>query len=369
MKKLILIFSVVLLVAVLFGCASLSTQGRWEAQLYATNYAERGEIPPTKYLTMAAENGIFIPLATATPVFMGTPTMSMMEFSGTQIAQQQSVSLTESWNKLQMEQQRLAAEAEAERAAARAEAMRMTSEVISLQQTADAKIAYGQQTAWAASTQAMATNYAAATGTAWQWAIDQENTRIAAVGTAAVLPTHAQWTQAAVFAIQTIEQGEANKVALAVKKQTMTNAISAFSPWVILFGSLATLALGFREFVRIREHARDEHGRTKAFSHSTKDGSIVWVDGDRMQEPIVKILADGNIIRYASDPEAQARVNHDSKVVDALSVLPGTYSPVAGQIMGANFGKGGVRVQVTADVHNSAIDEAERKFIEEDSNV
>ena len=129
----------------------MSEQEKWEAATFATAYAKDPSfVPPPKYQTIAATAlGMHfnVPVTTPTPNPNWTPTMSFMDFSGTQVAQQQAIGLTSQANQLQMERERLAAEAAAARAATQAYYAEVTAEAYRIEVTAQARATYMQGTA------------------------------------------------------------------------------------------------------------------------------------------------------------------------------------------------------------------------------
>jgi len=194
MKK-VLILAMLFIIS-LTGCASLSEQEKYEVIILATAYAKDPSfIPPAKYQTLAATAlNMLFPTATPTPNANWTPTMSFYDFSGTQVAQQQNVSMTNQANQLQMERERLEAEAAAARASTQAYYAQVTAEAYRIEVTAQARATYMQGTANAEGTQMMSTAQAAATATVdMQQRIDATNAA-ANAATAQVQPTHAVWT-------------------------------------------------------------------------------------------------------------------------------------------------------------------------------
>jgi len=383
--KLKLIFSTIvilfLLTAALAACG-LSPNERQEAAMYATLYARDGVIPPPKYQTLAAENGYLLPMS-ATPIPpptndpRWTPTMSFYDFSGTQVAQQQNIASTKQAYDREMEMQRLEAEARAEREREEARQAEKTAVAYGLQQTAEARVFYGQQTANAEATYMMSTLQAQATGTSFWVTADavtavwnNQNTAVAAQATAAIQPTHAVWTQNAVYALATIEQGEADKVALAVRRQNMKNVFDAYLPWLIVVGGIIVLGRGFGEYVKTRVHARDEHGAVPLLQMKTGNGDTILVKAEDLETGLVKVQKDGSIIRYAPmDEREQSDIKRRNQAVEAIRALPTPYAQTGAKIVTSEFSSTHARVTVGNPAPmNPVTDEADQGFLEEIKN-
>lgn len=366
MKKVLILL---LLTVFLAGCGEMTLQEAEEARFYATQYAldPVNNIPPPKYQTLAAQAGYFLPItqATPTPNAYWTPTMSFYDHSATQIAQQQSVSMTQQASQLQVERERLAAEAAAARAATQAYYAQVTAEAYRIEVTAQARATYMQATANAQGTQMMNTAQAAATATVdKQMRIDATNAA-ANAATAQVMPTHAIWTQQAVYAIQTIEQGEANKVELAVRRQKLKNGFDALLPWTLTVGTLIVVAYGFGEFVKTRTHQRDEHGRQKLIERRTKDG-VIYLKPEALETGMVKVMDDGSIVIIKPiDPKEQSDINRGNQIIEAIGALPTPYAQAAPKLI-TSMSQPRARVTVTETRSTDAVlDEADQGFLEE----
>lgn len=363
-----------LFVLLLAGCYGMSEQEKWEAVTFATAYArDPSFVPPPKYQTIAATalNMHFnVPTTTPTPDPNWTPTMSFMDFSGTQVAQQQAIGLTSQANQLQMERERLAAEAAAARAATQAYYAQVTAEAYRIEVTAQARATYMQGTANAEGTLVMNTAQAAATATTdMQIRIDATN-QAANAATAQVLPTHAIWTQNAVHAIQTIEQGEADKVELAVRRQKMKNGFDALLPWTLTVGAIIVIARGFGEWVKTRVHARDEHGRVPLIQMRTDSGDTIVIKPELMEGSTMKIQRDGAVVRYEPmDAQEQSDINRRAAAVEAIAALPTPYAQTGAKILTGEFNSSRARVTI-GDPHiaTSILDEADQGFLEEAKN-
>jgi hypothetical protein len=367
---------VALLILLLASCSTLTMEEQLEAKYYATQYAKdpANNIPPPKYQTLAATAlGMYLPatpVPTSTPDPHWTPTMSFYDFSGTQVAQQQNYQMTQNAQQLAVEQARLAAEERARREAEEAKHAQETAIAYSQQQTAEARVWFAQQTANAQSTQIMGTQMAAATATMWAYQIDQQNTAVAGAATAAVQPTHAIWTQNAVYAVQTIEAGEAAKVELAVRRQNMKNIFDALLPWAIVVGAIIVLARGFAEWVKTRVHSRDEHGRVPLIQMKTDSGDTIVVKPELMESSTMKIQKDGAIVRYAPmDTQEQSDINRRAQAVEAIAALPTPYAQTGTKIVTSEFNSTRARVTIGNPASmGPVLDEADRGFLEEAKN-
>lgn len=368
MKKIpIIIF---LLIIVLSGCDTMTLQEQEDARFYATQYAQDPvhNIPPVKYQTLAAQAGYFLPIApaTATPNPNWTPTMSFYDFSGTQVAQQQSISMTQNAEQLQAERDRLAAEAAAQRAATQAYYAQVTAEAYRIEVTAQARATYMQGTANAEGTQMMNTAQAAATATTdMQIRIDATNAA-ANAATAQVQPTHAVWTQEAVYAVQTIEQGEANKVELAVRRQKMKNGFDALLPWTLTVGAVVVLSIGFNTFIKTRVHGRDEHGRVPLLQMRADNGDTIIVKPELMESSTMKISKDGAVVRYApADAQEQSDINRRAQAVEAIAALPTPYAQTGAKLVSSEFSTSRARVTLGNAPLDAVLNEADQAFLED----
>jgi hypothetical protein len=371
----------VLIVLILLGF--LSGCGPWteaEAIYWATQSA-LGTIPPPQMQTAAAQYlGLRLtatPAPTSTPAPFYTPTMSFYDFSGTQVAQQQNYQMTQNAQQLALEQSRLAAEERARRDAEEAKHSQETAVAYSQQQTAEARVWFAQQTAFAESTHMMSTVQAQATETAdWKTAqaitavYHEGLTAVAGAATAQVLPTHAIWTQNAVYAVQTIEAGEAAKVELAVRRQSVKNIFDALLPWTLTVGAIIVIARGFAEWVKTRVHSRDEHGRVPLIQMKTDSGDTIVVKPELMESSTMKIQKDGAIVRYAPmDTQEQSDINRRAQAVEAIAALPTPYAQSGAKIITGEFNSTRSKVTISNPAATApALDEADRGFLEEAKN-
>jgi len=373
MKK-IFSFFVLLLVLAIAGCGVLTPNEQVEAQLYATLYARDGAIPPPKYQTLAAQYyGVQIPEAALTPTPAppsGPPTMSALEFGATQIANQQSISMTQQANQMQLEREKMAAEARAAQQATAAYYSEQTAVAYRIEMTAQEKERAMIATANAQGTQMMWTAQAAATATQGQKNIDDNSTAVAGIATSAVLPTHQIWTQAAVYAIQTVEQGEANKVELAVKRQKMKNVFDALLPWTMTVAVMIVVGMGFMQFVKTRVHGRDEHGAVPLLQMRTDNGDTVLVQAENLETGVIKIQKDGAVLRYAPmDAQEQSDIKRRNQAVEAIRALPTPYAQTGAKIITSEFSTTHARVTVgNPNAIRPALDETEQGLLEDIKN-
>ena len=373
---------ILILLALALSVAGCGTEEAYQAQAYATQYARDGVEPPPQYQTKAAEYGYILPMTptiipTPKPNQNWTPTMSFYDYSGTQVAQQQAINSTQDAQKLELEREKLAAEERARQEAEDAKYAQETAVAYGQQQTAEARVFFGQQTANAESTQMMNTVVAQATATSgWITAAavtavyHDGQTQVAAQSTNAVLPTHAIWTQNAVYAVQTIEAGEAAKVELAVRRQNMKNVFDALLPWTIVVGAIIILARGFGEWVKTRIHSRDEHGAVPFIQLKTNSGDTIMVKPEDLETGLLKIGKDGSVIRYEpQDPREQSDIKRRNQAVEAIRALPTPYANTAGKIITSEFSSTHARVTMgNSTAMGPALDEANQGFIEEVKN-
>lgn len=375
MKKNILWLALIVML-VLAGCG-LTDEEQMMARIYATQYAidPVNNIPPPHYQTLAAQHGYVINVLPPTPTPAppaGPPTMSAWEVGMTQIVIQQNGAATQQANQLQLERERMAADAKAAQQATAAYFAEETAVAYRIESTAQERERSMIATANAQGTQMMWTAQAAATATQGQKNIDDNNTAVAGIATSAVLPTHQLWTQEAIYAVQTMDAGEAESVRLAVRRQQLKNGLDAYLPWGILLALAYVGGVGFMKFVQTRAHGRDAHGAVPLLEVATNDGRV-FVDAPAMESGLVKVLKTGEVIRYAPmDPNEQANINRRKQAIEAIRALPSELASVGKQMVSVEFGRaGGGRVLVgqnAAGPMNAVIDEANRKFMEEDSD-
>jgi hypothetical protein len=351
--------------------AACSAADEIEAKYVAT-MASLGTPPPPEYQTLAA---VYLGLTltpTPRPIQYGTPTMSVYDFSLTQVAYQQSLSLTEQANGLQLEREKLQAEQAKLQAEQRAEENNATA--AAAQRTAEAVDA--QRTAYAQATNAQGTAYAQATSTQVALGFIQETAAAHAVETqqasqltAVVEPTHAVWTQQAVWIEQTVSAGEADKVRLAVERQEKKNMLDAYGPWALVVFVIVVSSEGFRKWLKTRVFKRDEHGKLPVVQTETDDGKKVLTKLDLMKVPALEISKDGKVEEMKSDnPAEQSDVTRRTQAIEAISFLPTPYAQQGTKMMNAEFGNRNGAPQVLVrnnPAMNPVLDEADGQFLEE----
>jgi len=364
---------VVLLLAVfLAGCGSLTLEEQVEAQYYATMYAKdpQHNVPPPKYQTLAATAlGMYLPatpVPTSTPDPHWTPTMSGFDFSSTQIAQQQNYQSTQNAMQLQLERERLAAEERARQEAEEAKQALATAIALNLQQTAEARVWFANETAHAESTKMMATAQWQATATMFQWAVNDQATMAAGTATAVQAPTHYVWTQEAIYLQSTVEAGAAAQVELAVIRQQRKNLLDAYLPWALLVAACVVVGYIANRYLATRPHVRDASGAMPLLERRTSAG-IVFIRPDIIETGVVKVGDDGSIVRYAPmDRDEQSDINRRGQAIEAIRALPSPYAGTAQKIMTTEFSRGSTRVTINPNGSmGPALDEAERQFLEE----
>jgi len=364
MKKTIaLVFFIGLL---LYGCG-LPYDKQIEMQFWATQNAESGVIPPAEYQTLAATafnlRLTATPQGTPTPNAAWTPTMSFYDYSATQAAQVQNNAMTAQVQQQQFEMQKLKAEQEAEQA-------RIIAQQHSDQMTAQAAAIALQSTQSAEGTRVANTAIAQATATERAFVMNNNATGTAAVLTAVVQPTMDILTLQAARIVQTVEAGEAEKVALAVQRQQGKNVWDTYLPWTLTLALAYVFGKGFSTWVKTRVHARDEHGRAQNFTRELSDGGVVVVKPDQMETGIVKITGSGDVIRYAPmDKEEQSHINKGNILAEIVGQLPAGMQEAGKNILSKFTGGPATqpgRIIVRGDGSlRTSIEEADQKLLEE----
>lgn len=361
MKKIIAILF--LLSALIAGCGGLSYDEKVEAQFWATQNAEYGVIPPAKYQTLAA-TALNLRL-TPTPVQgpPGTPTMSFYDYSATQAAQVQNNAMTAQVQQQNYEMEKLKAEQAAEQA-------RLAAQAHSDQMTAQAAAIALASTQSAEGTKVANTAIAQSTATERALVMQAAGTGTAAVLTAVVQPTMDVLTLQAARIVQTVEAGEAEKVALAVRRQSMKNTFDAYLPWTLTLALAYVFGRGFATWVKTRTHARDEHGRTPTLTRELPDGGVIIMRPDQMETGVMKLSGDGSVVRYAPmDKEEQSHINKGNMIAEIVGQLPAGQTD-AGKNLLQKFAGGQsappARIIVKGDGSmRAAIEEADQRLLEE----
>jgi len=354
-----------LLVVLFTGCSGMTVNQKIQAEFWATQNAESGVIPPAEYLTLAATalnlRLTATPQGTATPNAAWTPTMNFFDYSATQAAQVQNNAMTAQVQQQEFELKKLQAEQEAEQA-------RIVAQQHSDQMTSQAAAIALQSTQSAEGTRVANTAIAQATATERAFVMSNNATGTAAVETAMVQPTMDIMTLQAARIMQTVEAGDAEKVALSVRRQTMKNTFDAFLPWTLIIALAYVFGRGFATWVKTRTHPRDEHGRPQTFTRELSDGGIVMVRPEQLETGIVKVTGAGEVIRYAPmDKTEQSDINRRTQAVEAIAALPMPYAQKGPQLLGTEFGRQTPRVNFH-DLKDSTLspvmDEADSKFLE-----
>lgn len=365
MKKYIaILFLLSLLIA---GCSGLTYSEQVEAKFWATQNAEYGVIPPAKYQTLAATALNLRLTSTPAPTqnMNWTPTMNFQQFSSTQAAQVQNNALTAQVQQQQYEMQKLQAEQAAEQA-------RLAAQAHSDQMTAQAAAIALESTQSAEGTKVANTAIAQATATERALVMQAAGTGTAAVLTAVVQPTMDILTLQAARIVQTVEAGEAEKVALAVRRQTMKNTFDAFLPWTLTIALAYVFGRGFATWVKTRTHARDEHGRTPTITRELPDGGVIMMLPDQMETGVTKVTGDGSVVRYAPmDKEEQSHINKGRMIAEIVGQLPAGL-PEAGKNLLTKFAgpQNAVPARIIVKGDGSlraAIEEADQRLITEET--
>ncbi|MDL1909727.1 hypothetical protein FBQ81_03385 [Chloroflexi bacterium CFX6] len=360
MKKTILV--AVFAMILVSGCATyLTEKEQEEAIFYATQNAQFGVVPPPKYQTLGAQYGLMLtstPQPTATQNPNWTPTPNAFQYAQTADAMVQSNQMTQQAQQYQYEMQK----AEAERQVI---AARETAQVHSMNMTAFAQATQVQSTAFAQGTQVMATAYAQGTATQFAWVVNSQASATSMAITQAVAPTHDMLTMRAAMIQQTVEAGEAEKVELAVRRQEAKNYFDAFLPWVLIVALAYVGARGFQTYVKTRVHARDEHGRQPLLQRELRDGGVVYVKPEQLESGMMKVTADGEVVRYAPmDAQEQKDINKRNAFVDGIAALPDMMAQQGPKLLMNGFQQSSPRVNFRMDMSmNPVVNEADEKLL------
>lgn len=349
---------------ILFLAACGSGLDENEARRVATQ-AALGTPPPAKYQTAAA---IYLQLTlTPTPVPPTATRVTVIDFAATMAANEMISMLTKQAGEAEAEKARLAAEQAKINATQYANSLNAT-------MTADARTAQAfsaQQTAQAVETRQASTAFYQATASQQAFVVGQQNTAVARDATARVQPTTDLWTATAIAQEIAIKQGEVEDVNLAVKRQTAKNMFDALLPWTLTVVGAYVLGRGFQTWVKTRTHPRDEHGRPQTFQRELSDGGVVLVKPEQLETGIIKVGADGSIVRYEPiDKHEQSDINRRAQITDAIAALPMPYARNAQGMMRTEFGGGqmgtpSVQILNEARALSPVLDEAEAKLVEE----
>ncbi|GEM_PF-1049142 len=368
MKKRIILFGLVVSLGSLMtsGCEYAINEAL--AIEMATN-AALGTPPEPLYQTAAA---IYLHLTltpTPQPMPYGTPTMSVMDFAATQAEQVRADSLTQQAREYALEQEKIAAQERAEAARLAAEKAEKTAQAVDAIRTANAQAtrqaeevtAQAQAVVWTAQAQATATQQAL---------IWLQGTQAAqASETARVEPTHALWTQTAVYIQNRIQEGQAREVELAVRRQEMKNVFDAYGPWLLVIFIALVSSDGFRKWLKTRVFRRDEHGKTPVVAMETAQGQMI-VRPDLFASPVVRIQEDGTVTQpMTTNPAEQAEVTRRAQAIEAISMVPPPYARQGVKMVNTEFGGRSSGVPTVLLRNNPALgpvlDEAEAQLLED----
>jgi hypothetical protein len=246
-----------------------------------------------------------------------------------------------------------------------AEAAKETAMAHSEQMTAQARATYMQGTANAEATYVQGTAYAQATSTQQAFIVNSNATSTSFAITQVYQPTSDLLTLQAVRVQQTVQAGEAEKVELAVRRQSAKNYLDAFLPWGIILALAYVFGRGFATWVKTRIHPRDEHGRPQTITRELEDGGVVIVKPEQLETGAMKITGDGNVIRYAPmDKQEQSDINRRAQAVEAIAALPTPYAQKGPQLLTGEFGRSTPRVNfVNGSAMKPVLDEADDQLL------
>jgi hypothetical protein len=122
---------------------------------------------------------------------------------------------------------------------------------------------------------------------------------------------------------------------------------------------------GFQTYVKTRTHPRDEHGRPQTFTRELTDGGVVMVRPEQLESGMVKITADGDVVRYAPmDAQEQSDINKRNQFVEGIAALPDSYAQQAPKLLMSGFGQDKPRVNFRMDMSLSpVVNEADEQFL------
>jgi len=283
----------------------------------------------------------------------GTPTMSMLDFSSTLLAQEQNNWLTKQASELAVQAEKAKADQASINATMQASKMNATSTA----GVATAQAYNGMETAWAVGT---ATSYMQATQGA--------ATTTAGVATAAQAPTSAIWTAEAVEREARIQEAEVQNVELARDRQNTKNFADAVLPWTLTVISLFLIGRGLFEYLKNRIVTRDEHGKMPTVMRQLPDGSMAITRLDLLPSPTAVIKPNGEIIIQEASQD-QSDVTRRVQITEAISALPIPYARNAPAMMKTEFGNGAgtpsVKIINDARALSPVLEEAEATLAEE----
>ena len=246
-----------------------------------------------------------------------------------------------------------------------AQAAKETAQAHEQQMTAFAQATNVQGTAVAQATNIQGTAFAQSTSISGTQASYDRATSTSFAITQVYQPTADILTLQAVRIEQTVQAGEAEKVELAVRRQTAKNMLDAYLPWGIIVAMAFVFSSGFSTWVKLRIHPRDEHGRMQTMTRELPDGGVVIVKPEQLESGIAKITGSGDVIRYAPiDKQEQSDINRRAQAVEAIAALPTPYAQKGPQLLSGEFGRSTPRVNfVSGSAMNPVLDEADDQLL------
>ncbi len=181
-----------------------------------------------------------------------------------------------------------------------------------------------------------------------------------------VLPTHAYWTQQAVFIEQTLAADQAKLSNLEVEQQKDTNTIDWLAPLLAVATIIVVFAIVQIRKSRMQKVVNEEDG--------TVEGLLL--DGNRLIRPQLMpgpvLILDGETVRApdVTDPETQREVTRRAQAIEALRAMP-TQAPTANAALMTNsiFGETKaptVKVMPAMQLPREVLDELSDQVVEEE---
>ena len=137
-----------------------------------------------------------------------------------------------------------------------------------------------------------------------------------------VLPTHASWTQQAVFVEQTMAANKARLSGLEVEQQEDTNTIDWLAPLLGVTTIIVVFAIVQIRKSRVQKVVNEEDGTVEGV---LIDDKVIKLD--LMQTPVLDLSGKTPTAPSIGDPETQKDVTRRAQGVRALSVLPAQMPP------------------------------------------
>lgn len=188
-----------------------------------------------------------------------------------------------------------------------------------------------------------------------------------ALETAAVLPVYQQNEIAELRAQETIAVGNAEQVALAVRRQQIKNTADAVLPWTLIVAVTLTVAFFGYLMLQTTAYSRDASGSFRTLTIAHKKGKTV-VRPDLMKSPTLTVRRTGEV-ESPEPTETDKEVTRRSQLVDALRAIPAVqqFAKTAKSMFDAVFGTRSRREvpQVNLADLGAAFDEAVSRFDQE----